>query len=176
MGSTLECRGLLQFPQHLSLHVAADTPLVRTAVSDLFRSVLVAFARYRPSQPPELRVTRLHLRSLGVTTWSFARAPNEHAVRGLHRLVFTSRCLSGYGRQVFCSRSDLHRLDVVSLAGHANRPALTINPDDCVVRAGQLRTPKGQPWLGFTPPVPYEDDFDRKWPCDCRECGDTQPD
>ncbi|PSR28164.1 MAG: hypothetical protein C7B43_10605 [Sulfobacillus benefaciens] len=57
-----------------------------------------------------------------------------------------------------------------------NRPALTINPDDCVVRDGQLRTPKGQPLLGFTPPVPYEDDFDRKRPCDCRECGDTQPD
>ncbi len=31
---------------------------MRTAVPDSFRSVLVAFARYRPSQPPELRVTR----------------------------------------------------------------------------------------------------------------------
>ena len=28
-----------------------------------------------------------------------------------------------------------------------NRPALTINPDDFVVRDGQVRTPEGQPWL-----------------------------
>lgn len=58
-------------------HVAADTPPVRTAVSDSFGSVLVAFARYRPSQPPDLRVTRLRLRSLYVTTWSFANVPIE---------------------------------------------------------------------------------------------------
>lgn len=41
-------------------HVAADTPPVRAAVTDLFWPALAAFARYRPSQPPEMHVTRLH--------------------------------------------------------------------------------------------------------------------
>ena len=44
-------------------------------MSDSFRPALAAFARYRPSQPPEIRVTRLRLRSLHVTTWRFAHAP-----------------------------------------------------------------------------------------------------
>ena len=68
-------RGLLQFPHHPSHHVAADTPPVRAAVSDSFRPALVAFARYRPSQPPGVRVTRLRLRSLHVATWCVAHAP-----------------------------------------------------------------------------------------------------
>src|ERR1019366_5768789 len=68
-------RGLLQFPHHPSHHVAADTPPVRAAVSDSFRPALVAFARYRPSQPPEIRVTRLLLRSLYVATWCVAHTP-----------------------------------------------------------------------------------------------------
>jgi hypothetical protein len=38
-------------PSH---HVAADTPPVRAAASDSFQPALVAFARYGPSQPPEL--------------------------------------------------------------------------------------------------------------------------
>ncbi|WP_179871746.1 hypothetical protein [Bacillus cereus] len=63
---------------------------MRTAVPDSFRSVLAAFARYRPSQPPELRVTRLHLRSLYVTTWRFAHAPFAYDVRGLHHVTFVS--------------------------------------------------------------------------------------
>ena len=41
-------------------HVAADTPPVRAAVSESFRPALAAFAHYRPSQPPEIHVTRLH--------------------------------------------------------------------------------------------------------------------
>ena len=66
-----------------------------------FRSVLVAFARYRPSQPPELRVTRLHLRSLYVTTWRFAHMPFACDVRGLRHVAFTSWRLSGYGSGVY---------------------------------------------------------------------------
>ncbi len=96
---------------------------MRTAVSDSFQSVLVAFARYRPSQPPGLRVTRLHLRSLYVTTWSFAHAPYERDVRGLHRLAFRSTMPLRLREWSLFSRSDFHRLDVVSLAGHANSPA-----------------------------------------------------
>jgi len=68
-------RGLLQFPHHPSHHVVADTPPVRAAVSDSFRPALAAFARYRPSQPPEIRVTRLRLRSLYVATWCVAHTP-----------------------------------------------------------------------------------------------------
>ena len=73
--------GLLQLPHPPSLHVAADTPPVRTAVSDSFRSALAAFARYRPSRPPELRVTRLRLRSLHVATWSVAHPPFKECCR-----------------------------------------------------------------------------------------------
>src|SRR3954464_1855565 len=65
-------QGLLPFPHHPSHPVAADTPPVRTAASDSFRLVLAAFARDRPSQPPEKRVTRLPLRSLHVATWCVA--------------------------------------------------------------------------------------------------------
>src|SRR5450755_1695069 len=56
-------RGLLQFPRLHSHPVVADTPPVSASASDSFRSALVAFARYRQSQPPEKRVTRLLLRS-----------------------------------------------------------------------------------------------------------------
>src|ERR1019366_6451788 len=68
-------RGLLQFPHHPSHHVAADPPPVRVAASDSFRPAPAAFARYRPSQPPEFRVTRLRLRSLYVATWCVAHTP-----------------------------------------------------------------------------------------------------
>src|SRR6266851_10146240 len=68
-------RGFLQFPHPPSHHVAADTPPVRAAVSDSFRPALAAFVRYRPSQPPEIRVTRLRLRSLYVATWCVAHTP-----------------------------------------------------------------------------------------------------
>ena len=56
--------GFSSFQHHPSHHVAADTPPVRAAVSDSFRPALSAFARYRPSQPPEIRIARLRLRSL----------------------------------------------------------------------------------------------------------------
>src|ERR1700681_2818051 len=74
-------RGLLQFPHHPSHHVAADTPPVRAAASDSFRPALAAFARYRPSQPPVIRVTRLRLRSLHVATWCVAHTPFEYVCR-----------------------------------------------------------------------------------------------
>jgi len=40
--------GFSSFQHHPSHHVAADTPPVRSSVSDSFRSVLAVFARYRP--------------------------------------------------------------------------------------------------------------------------------
>ena len=70
--------------------VAADTPPVRIDVSNSFRAILAAFARSRPSRPSELRVTRLHLRSLHVTTCCFAHAPKEHGVGGPHRCQNTT--------------------------------------------------------------------------------------
>jgi hypothetical protein len=66
------CRGSLQFPHTPSFHVAADTPPVGAAASDSSRAVPAAFARYRPSRPPDVRVTRLHLRSHYTATWNFA--------------------------------------------------------------------------------------------------------
>jgi hypothetical protein len=69
-------------PSH---HVAADTSPVRAAVSDSFRSALVAFARYRPSQPPEKRVTRLHLRRLVRYNLTRLRLrPSRHVLVALH--------------------------------------------------------------------------------------------
>jgi hypothetical protein len=65
-------RGSLQFPHTPSLHVAAGTPPVGTAVSDSSCAVPAAFARCRPSRPPDFRVTRLRLRSHYAATWSFA--------------------------------------------------------------------------------------------------------
>src|SRR5437870_5862536 len=47
-------------PSH---HVAADTPPLRAAASDACRPALVAYARFRPSQPPEFDVTTLRPRS-----------------------------------------------------------------------------------------------------------------
>src|ERR1019366_185287 len=68
-------RGLLQFPRLLSYPVVADTPPAGAAASDSLRTAPFAFARCRPSQPPENRVTRLLLRSLVVTTGYFAHPP-----------------------------------------------------------------------------------------------------
>src|ERR1019366_2817026 len=56
-------RGSPQFPHPPSPHAAADPPPVGPAVSDSSRTAPAAFARYRPSRPPDLRVTRLRLRS-----------------------------------------------------------------------------------------------------------------
>jgi hypothetical protein len=50
-------------------------PPVRTVVADSFRPALVAFAPRRPARPPEVRVTRLPLRSLYVAIWSVAPSP-----------------------------------------------------------------------------------------------------
>jgi len=47
--------GFSSFHSVFFLHVAADTPPVRTCRFRLFRQALFAFARYRPSQPPELK-------------------------------------------------------------------------------------------------------------------------
>ena len=84
-------RGLLQLPHPPSHHVAADTPPVRAVVSDSFRSALAAFARCRPSQPPELRVTRLHLRSLYVATWCVAHTPFRACCRRASPFLLSRR-------------------------------------------------------------------------------------
>ncbi len=59
---------LLQFPRLQSHSVAADTQPVGAVASDSCRSVHVAFARYRPSRPPEDCVTSSFPRSLYVAT------------------------------------------------------------------------------------------------------------
>src|SRR5262249_57714115 len=73
--------GLPQSPSPRRLLAAAEPPRGRTAVTDSFRAALAAFARYRPSRPPELRVTRLRLRSLYVATWSVAHSPCKECCR-----------------------------------------------------------------------------------------------
>src|ERR1019366_9475748 len=78
--------GLSSFPHTPSLHVAADPPPVGAAVSDSSSTAPAAFARYRPSRPPDLRVTRLRLRSLTLQPGAL-RTSFRGFVGGLHRLV-----------------------------------------------------------------------------------------
>ena len=59
-------------------------------------SVLAAFARCRPSRPPDSRVTRLRLRSLRAATWSVAHLLSRCVVGGLRRIAFAPRRLPSY--------------------------------------------------------------------------------
>lgn len=80
--------GFSSFHSILFLHVAADTPPVRTCCFRLFRQALFAFARYRPSQPPELKCYEATPTFIAHYNLEFARTPKEHVVRGLHRFAF----------------------------------------------------------------------------------------
>lgn len=70
-----DSEGFSSFPLHLLHHAIADTPPVRTAASDSFQSVLVAFARCGPSQPPEFSCYEATSTFTFITAWCIAHIP-----------------------------------------------------------------------------------------------------